>query len=91
MPLNPNSSKDYVNGYSSKPLAEKVRMYPQFFCGIEFETFRHIRNLNVRFVNPITVLSGSNKSGKTSILLATACSHYNFLKKIYNTIYYIIV
>lgn len=84
MLLNPNSSKDYVNGYSSKPLAEKVHMYSQFFCGIEFETFRHIRNLTIQFVNPITVISGSNKSGKTSILLTTACSHYNFLKKDYS-------
>ena len=84
MLLNPNSSKDYVNGYSSKLLADKVHMYPQFFCGIEFEIFRHIRNLNVKFVNPITVISGSNRSGKTSILLAIACSHYNFLKKDYS-------
>ena len=84
MALNPNSSKDYVNGYSSKPLAEQVHMYSQFFCGIEFEIFRHIRNLNLQFINPITVISGSNKSGKTSVLLAIACSHYNFRKKDYS-------
>ena len=84
MPINPNSDKDHVNGYSAKPLENQVNMYPQFFSRIEFETFRHIQNLSVEFKNPITVISGSNKSGKTSILLAIACSHYNFHKKDYS-------
>ena len=84
MPINPNSDKDHVNGYSANPLENQVNMYPQFFSRIEFETFRHIQNLSVEFKNPITVISGSNKSGKTSILLAIACSHYNFHKKDYS-------
>ena len=84
MPINPNSDKDHVNGYSARPLTNQVDMYPQFFTGIEFETFRHIRNLGIEFKNPISVISGSNKSGKTSILLAIACSHYNFHKKDYS-------
>ena len=84
MSLNPNSGRDYVNGYNAKTLTEQVHMYPKFFCGIKFETFRHIQNLTVEFINPITVISGSNKSGKTSILLAIACSHYNFYKRDYS-------
>ena len=59
-------------------------MYPHFFCGVKFELFRHIQDLEVQFYSPITVISGSNKSGKTSILLTIACSHYNFLKRDYS-------
>ena len=51
MPINPNSDKDHVNGYSAKPLENQVNMYPQFFSRIEFETFRHIQNLSVEFKN----------------------------------------
>lgn len=83
MEINPNSNKDYVNAYSKKTLENQTHMYPKFFCGIEFDKFRHIQNLKVDFNNPVTTISGSNKSGKTSILLAIACSHYNFLKKDY--------
>ena len=84
MTINPNSDKDYINSYCLKSPQDQVHMYPQFFRGIEFDTFRHIHNLKVEFSNPITVISGSNKSGKTSILLAIACSHYNFLKRDYS-------
>ena len=84
MAINPNSDRDYINGYCLKSLQDQVRMYPQLFSGIEFDTFRHIRDLKVEFNSPITVISGSNKSGKTSILLAIACSHYNFLKRDYS-------
>ena len=84
MAINPNSDKDYINSYCLKSPQDQVHMYPQFFRGIEFDTFRHIHNLKVEFSNPITVISGSNKSGKTSILLAIACSHYNFLKRDYS-------
>ena len=76
MAINPNSDRDYINSYCLKSPQDQVHMYPQFFRGIEFDTFRHIHNLKVEFSNPITVISGSNKSGKTSILLAIACSHY---------------
>ena len=84
MAINPNSDRDYINSYCLKSPQDQVHMYSQFFRGIEFDTFRHIHNLKVEFSNPITVISGSNKSGKTSILLAIACSHYNFLKRDYS-------
>ena len=84
MVINPNSDRDYINSYCFKSPQDQVRMYPQLFQGIEFSIFRHIKDLKVEFSNPITVISGSNKSGKTSILLAIACSHYNFLKRDYS-------
>ena len=85
MSINPQSDRAYVNDYRNRSLTDQVKRYPKFFTKIEFEIFRHIRNLSVEFQNPITVISGTNKSGKTSILLAIACSHYNFQKKDYST------
>ncbi len=78
MPINPNSDRDYVNSYLAKSLADKVNDYPHFFTGLNLNTFRHIQNLALSFVHPISVISGSNRSGKTTALMAIACSHFNF-------------
>jgi len=79
--INPNSDRDEVNRYKDKNLQCQVNDYPLFFESLTFEKFRHISNLTVDFKNPITVITGSNKAGKTSILLTIACSHYNFHKR----------
>lgn len=76
--MNPNSDRDKVYSYSSLTVAEKERSYPLFFEGLKFVKFRHISNMDLPFETPITVISGSNKCGKTSTLLAIACSHFNF-------------
>lgn len=76
--MNPNSDKDKVYLYPSLTVAEKERSYPLFFEGLKFVKFRHISNMDLPFETPITVISGSNKCGKTSTLLAIACSHFNF-------------
>ena len=81
MPINPNSARDWVNSYPSKSAEEKARMYPQFFNKVKLDLFRHVRNLEMRFIHPITVISGSNRSGKTSVLMTIARSHYNFDRK----------
>lgn len=56
-------------------------MYPQFFNMVKLEHFRHISNLELSFVHPISIILGSNCSGKTSVLMTIACSHYNFDRK----------
>ena len=81
MPLNPNSARNEVNSYLTKSDPDKARMYPQFFKKVKLDVFRHIRNLELRFVHPISIISGSNRSGKTSVLMTIACSHYNFDRK----------
>lgn len=81
MPLNPNSARDEVNSFSALPDNEKARMYPQFFNMVKLERFRHISNLELRFKHPISIITGSNCSGKTSVLMTIACSHYNFDRK----------
>lgn len=81
MPLNPNSARDEINSFLTKSDSEKARMYPQFFNMVKLERFRHVCNLELRFTHPISVISGSNRSGKTSVLMTIACSHYNFDRK----------
>ncbi len=78
MPLNPKSTRAYVDGYVAKALANQVYDYPNFFLGLKLNVFRHIQNLKLQFKHPISVISGSNRSGKTTALMAIACSHFNF-------------
>jgi len=54
--------------------------FQKFINKIEISKFRHIENLEIDFTHPVTILSGTNKVGKTSILLLIACSHENFRK-----------
>jgi len=52
--------------------------FKHFINEIEIEDFRHIHNLKICFTHPVTIITGANKIGKTSILLLLACSHYDF-------------
>ena len=54
--------------------------YVHFVHKITIEEFRHLRNFNIEFKRPITVIAGTNKIGKTSILLLIACSFEKFFK-----------
>lgn len=78
MPLNPNRARQHVDGYSTQSERDQVRSYPQFFKKVRIVDFRHLHNVTVSFEHPITVISGSNRCGKTSLLMTIACSHYNF-------------
>ena len=51
-----------------------------FLNRIKVNDFRHIRNLDFTLDHPVTIISGTNKIGKTSVLLLIACSHENFMK-----------
>ncbi|KRD08890.1 hypothetical protein ASE21_13635 [Flavobacterium sp. Root901] len=51
-----------------------------FLNRLKINEFRHITNLDINFDHPITIISGTNKIGKTSLLLLIACSHKNFQK-----------
>ena len=54
--------------------------FRKFISNLHITKFRHIENVEIDFSHPITVISGSNKIGKTSILLLLACSHEQFIK-----------
>ncbi|MDE3029500.1 MAG: AAA family ATPase, partial [Paracoccaceae bacterium] len=54
--------------------------YTNFVSELEIERFRHLTGVKLRFTHPITLISGTNRIGKTSILLLLACSHENFYR-----------
>ncbi|MFD1123162.1 AAA family ATPase [Methylophilus flavus] len=47
---------------------------------LKINLFRHINNIELNFDHPVTIISGTNKVGKTSLLLILACSHEEFKK-----------
>lgn len=51
-----------------------------FLNRLKVNSFRHLSDLEICFDHPVTVLTGTNKIGKTSILLLIACSHHQFNK-----------
>lgn len=82
---NPNRDHDWVNQYPLKSLNERSSLFPQFFQQLRYDLFRHISNLTLEFKSPITVITGNNKSGKTTVLMTIACSHFNFQRRnVYN-------
>ena len=54
--------------------------YVWFIKSIKIDKFRHIRNLQIDFNHPVTAITGTNRSGKTSLLLLLACSHERFMR-----------
>jgi hypothetical protein len=54
--------------------------YRCFVKQLKVNSFRHITDLSITFEHPVTVISGSNRTGKTSLLLLLACSHEQFKK-----------
>ncbi|HEY8270260.1 MAG TPA: AAA family ATPase [Pseudobdellovibrionaceae bacterium] len=54
--------------------------FKEFVSEIKIKRFRHIADLTLTFEHPVTIISGTNTIGKTSILLLLACSFERFLK-----------
>jgi predicted ATPase len=74
--INPNADKDFIDEVDLNS-----KHFPQFLQKIELSPFRHIPNLALNFIHPISVIAGTNRSGKSTILMALACSHYNFKRR----------
>lgn len=75
--INPNSDKDFVDQID----LTDVHNFPQFLKSIKLSPFRHITDLTLNFIHPISVIAGTNRSGKSTILMALACSHFEFKKR----------
>lgn len=75
--INPNADRDYIKDCNVESHTE----FPKFLHSIELHPFKQINELTIEFTSPITVISGTNKIGKTTLLIALACSHYNFKKR----------
>lgn len=52
--------------------------YLHFLNRIKVNAFRHIHDLDMSFESPVTIISGGNRVGKTSVLLLIACSFDSF-------------
>jgi predicted ATPase len=72
--MNPNSTRDFLKNAN----LEDERVFPQFLQEIKISRFRNIKDLHLKFSHPLTVLVGTNKIGKTSIMAMLACSHVDF-------------
>lgn len=72
--MNPNADRTAVDSLDIKSQHD----FPRFLNSVEFKPFRHINELKIDFDHPITVLTGNNRIGKSTILMAIACSHYQF-------------
>lgn len=75
--INPNSDNDFLENLD----ITQEKNFPQFLTKIRLNPFRHIADLTINFQHPITVISGTNRSGKSTILMALACSHFEFKKR----------
>ncbi|WP_118790057.1 AAA family ATPase [Haemophilus haemolyticus] len=75
--ISPNSDRDYIDNID----LSNEKNFPIFLKKIRFDHFKQIDNLEINFNHPISVISGINKTGKTTILMTIACSHLDFNKK----------
>lgn len=80
-PINPNKRRARIEGYSSLPVDDQKNFFPDFVLGLHIHDFRHLHDVKIQFKTPVSVITGSNRTGKSSILLCLGCSHYNFLTK----------
>lgn len=77
-----NPQKTYGEIFNQNLDTENV--FPRLIRQVRFDSFRQIRNLTINFTSPVTVVSGTNRCGKTTILLSIACSHFDFKKRNYS-------
>lgn len=77
---NIKDAKKKLNRYNPETFGNVQNSFRHFINEIEITEFRHVKNLKIKFDHPVTILSGTNKIGKTSILLLIACSHFKFMR-----------
>lgn len=77
---NLNEAKNALGRCDISQFIDPNNSFRKFITNLEVIKFRHIDNLKIEFTHPVTVISGSNKIGKTSLLLLIACSHEKFMK-----------
>ena len=77
---NLKETKGKLLGCNTEIFRDSGCSYRSFVRELKIESFRHLSNLTIPFHHPVTVIAGTNKIGKTSILLLLACSHEKFMK-----------
>lgn len=77
---NINDAKSKLLSYDPLTFSGAQNSFKFFLNKIKVNDFRHITGLEITFDHSVTVITGTNKIGKTSLLLLLACSHYDFKK-----------
>jgi len=72
--VNPNKTRQQLKNID----LDNEHQFPLFTHKLIIKRFRNISRLDLNFIHPLTVLTGTNKIGKTSILAMLACSHFEF-------------
>lgn len=70
--------KDKLLNVDIDSFSRNESSFRDYLKKIKINRFRHLHDVEISFDFPITVISGNNKVGKTSILLLVACSFENF-------------
>lgn len=77
---NLEDKKRRLNACDTAVFSSPQSSFKHFLKVLKVNAFRHIQNLEIVFEHPVTVISGTNKIGKTSLLLLIACSFEKFRK-----------
>lgn len=77
---NIKDAKSNLSKYDPLIFTGAQNSFRYFLNKLKVNDFRHVQNLEINFEHPVTVIAGTNKIGKTSLLLLVACSHENFFK-----------
>jgi predicted ATPase len=64
--------------YDPYSFCKPENSFKDYLYKVKINRFRHLNNVELSFDFPITVISGDNRIGKTSILLLIACSFEDF-------------
>lgn len=75
--INPKRDKDKIDNLD----LSNEHNFPILLKKIRFDNFKQIDNLEIHFLHPISIIAGVNRTGKTTVLMAIACSHLKFMKK----------
>lgn len=77
---NINAKIAKLDAYDVATFDNPQNSFKHFTLELKVNRFRHLSNVSLPFDHPVTVLAGTNKIGKTSLLLLLACSHEKFMR-----------
>jgi predicted ATPase len=77
---NINAKIAKLDAYDVASFNNPQNSFKHFALELKVDRFRHLKDVILPFDHPVTVLSGTNKIGKTSLLLLLACSHEKFMR-----------
>lgn len=77
---NINDAKKNLEKCNVHAFKDIGQSFKNFVSQLTINRFRKLHDVEINFDHPVTVISGTNTVGKTSILLLLACSHEEFRK-----------